>query len=265
MIPADTVAEMRLAAIASYPREAVFAYWPDGSWRELDNIHSQPRAAFRVGGDDLKLLEAKPPLVLVHTHTSGNPEPSDLDTAQQLRCGYVWAIMCLSGNGTDEVYQCSDPEYFGNGAPPAPLIGRQYLWGVRDCYTLVQGYYAINGAPIPCVPRVREPGQYKPNHPYAYNLFNYWIPRCGFKPIATHLVMPGDVVVMNVSHAYPDHCAVVLGEGKYLEHTATRSSGVRHHRSDVLERMNARYYRHKDSNAKDRSSWSIEGPLSRRD
>lgn len=251
MIPDRVVSEMKAIAITRYPHEAVFAYWSEDDWRELTNTHGQPRGAFTVGSDDLKACLDRPPRVLVHSHTTGTASPSDIDTLNQLRCGYPWGIISLEGDDAGQVWSAKGPEYFGVGAPMAPLIGRSYLWGVRDCFTLVQAYFTAQGKTVACVPRVDG----------GNNRFNDWIPKLGFKSIEGHQLEPGDVVVMQLSHTFPDHCAVYLGEGQFLEHIAKRLSGIQFHRRDVLERWNANYYRLKDSNAQDRSSWSIDRPL----
>lgn len=256
MLPPQIVAEMKAIAAARYPNEAVFAYWSEDDWRELHNIHPHPRNAFKVSSeDDLYCLE-NPPAVLIHTHCSGQAHPSDLDTVKQIASGYPWGIIAVDGttdpvSGRHLVHSISDPEFFGSGSPIEPLIGRSYLWGVRDCYTLVQSYYAVQGIRLPCVPRVLN-GNCR---------FNEWIPKVGFRRIEPHQVEPGDVGVWQLAHSYPDHCAVYLGEGRFLEQVALRRSGIQHHRFDVLARRNANYYRFKDSNAQDRASWSIDRPL----
>ena len=253
---------MKRIAVQRYPHECVFAYWPDGTWQEFKNVHHKPRGAWALGVNDLLLLNQRPPLVLLHTHPSGIPSPSDLDTVMQLRHGYAWGIMALRGNGEDRVYEVLEPEYWGPGAPVEPLTGRSYLWGIRDCFSLVRDFYALQGIEVPNVPRVTNPGDYPPNHEYAHNYFAHWIPRVGFKEIEPHQKAFGDVAVVQLAHPYPDHCAIYLGEHKYLEHTATRASEIRTHHYDRLSRMNARYYRWKKCNAKTRASWSLEGPLS---
>ena len=67
-----------------------------------------------------------------------------------------------------------------------------------------------------------------------------------------------------LTHHFNDHCAVFLGEGKYLEQRGDQTSGIRYHLNSYLERKGARFYRLKGYNAKDRATWSIEGSLPNR-
>ena len=262
MIPDSVVAEMRCVALQRYPHEAVMAYWADGSWQEFANVHSKPKGAWMVSEADEAHLEANPPLVLVHSHPSGCAEPSDLDTLQQIKSGYVWAVMAVQGDGTTPD-SCGELNYWGDGAPHAPLLGRTYLWGVRDCYTVVQAFFAQHGIHIPAVPRIRNALSYPPSHKWAFDPFGYWIGKQGlWREIDAWDAEPGDVLTYRLSHHFHDHCAVVLGEGKYLEQRGDRLSGVRFHLSSYLEQRGARYYRLKGYNAKDRASWRIEGALS---
>ena len=165
------------------------------------------------------------------------------------------------------MYSCTGPEYFGDGSPhlQEPLIGRQYLWGVRDCYTLVQGFFAQNGIHIPSVPRVFLPMSEKPSHAFAHKPFDHWIEKQGIWSVIDHWhAEPGDTVTYRLSHHFRDHCAVYLGEGKYLEQRGTSASRIRYHESSYLEQRGARFYRLKGYNAQDRATWRIETPLPQR-
>lgn len=263
MLAAEVVDELKRLARQRYPHEMVVACYDDGTWQEFANVHPKPCGAWSVSEADEAAIKARPPLVLVHSHPSGIPEPSDLDTQVQIECGYVWAVIAVDGDG-QHVTRVGEPEYFGDGAPHAPLLGRTYLWGVRDCYTLIQGYFALQGISIPTVPRCRWPLQASGHHPYARNPFVHFIEKQGLwtKLDGEWEMEAGDVVVYQMTHTFLDHCAVYLGEGKYLEQTARRLSGIRFHLSSYLERKNACYYRLKGYNAKDRASWRIEGAVS---
>lgn len=263
MITADVTAEFKRIAAERFPNEAVMAYWPDGTWRELTNQHPRPQGEFLIRGEELKLLQRKPPLVLVHSHTSGHAFPSDDDTVAQIASGYVWAVISVQGTGDAEkgytLGRIGDPEYFGDGAPQAPLHGRRYLHGVRDCYTLLQSFYAKQGIHIPTCPRVLRPDTYPRNHPYAHDLFGFHIRKQGlWTRIQAYELEPGDAVLFELSHPFHDHCAVYAGEGKYLEQTALRRSGFTTYERSYLSERNAHYYRLKDYNAQDRASWCFE-------
>lgn len=265
MIPNHVTAEMRKLAMLRYPCEAVFAYWADGTWRELVNTGEAPRDMFALSPSDNRLLEQSPPLVLVHSHCKGpdSARPSDEDTLSQFDAGYTWGIICVSGwtdnLGKHHFNSCTGPEYFGAHRPHEPLLGRSYLWGVRDCYTLVQGYYAQQGIVIPSVPKVFAPLREAPSHKFAHKPFDYWIEELGlWDEIKPWNAEPGDAVTYRLTHHFRDHCAVFLGESKYLEQRGTSLSCIKHHNEAYLEKKGARYYRLKGYNAQDRALWQIK-------
>ncbi|WP_288484759.1 NlpC/P60 family protein [uncultured Novosphingobium sp.] len=208
--------------LRAWPNEAIVAIWKDGSWRELANTHPDPTRAFSISHEDQSSLLVKRPALYLHSHPNGSAEPSDRDTENQLATGWTWGIVAVHGN-LSGVYDISYPEIWGPEKPVEPLLGRSYLWGVRDCWTLCEDYYRASGRILDPIPRVREPGNHH-HHARARDPFRYWPPRLGFKPIEREQRQPGDLAIMFWKSPIANHCAVYLGEGKYLHQLIERTS-----------------------------------------
>ena len=240
------------------------AVWADGTWEELENRHRAPQGAFSLSTEDTARLMSRPPLVLLHSHCHGSAEVSDADSLCQRASGWTWGIVAVTVNEYGEVYHVATPEYFGPLAPRPPLEGRTYLWGVRDCFTLLRDYYAEQGITLGDVLRIRTPAIYPASH-WAHRYFDHWIKQLGFKEVARHERLPGDAVTMQVEGAMQaNHCAIYMGEGKYMQQFTKRTSGIfqTDHEDRYLERTSARFYRLKAANAKSRSTRSVQGAAS---
>ncbi|QCB39209.1 hypothetical protein E5554_16065 [Sphingobium sp. PAMC28499] len=214
--------EIKPIFMRAWPREAIVAIWPDGSWREIENINPAPHEAFSYSHADNALLLNKRPALFLHSHPHGSAEPSDRDTESQIATGWTWGIVAVHANLTG-VTDVSYPEIWGPEKPVEPLLGRTYLWGIRDCWSLCEDYYRASGRVIDPIPRVREPGQHHA-HARGQDPFRYWPPRLGFKPVDRADRQPGDLAIMFWNSPIANHCAIYLGEGRYLHQLSQRHS-----------------------------------------
>jgi proteasome lid subunit RPN8/RPN11 len=214
--------EIKPVFLNAWPKEAIVAIWADGSWREFENVNPEPIKAFSISHEDNATLLAKRPALFLHSHPNGRAWPSDRDTESQIATGWTWGIVPVYGN-LSGVYDIGRPEVWGPEKPTEPLLGRTYLWGIRDCWTLCEDFYAASGRKLDPIPRVEEPGQH---HPLArgQDPFRYWPPRLGFKAVQRHERQPGDLAIMFFNSPIANHCAIYLGEGKYLHQLRNRHS-----------------------------------------
>jgi len=214
--------EIKPVFIRAWPNEAIVAIWDDGTWREFPNVCDQPTHGFELAHEDKAVLLDRRPALFLHSHPHGSAEPSDRDTESQIATGWTWGIVPVHGNMSG-VYDIGFPEIWGPEKPVEPLLGRSYLWGVRDCWTLCEDYYRAHEGKLDPIPRVREPG---PHHPHARGRdpFRYWPPVLGFERIDRDQRQPGDLVIMFWNSPIANHCAVYLGEGKYLHQLINRHS-----------------------------------------
>ena len=234
-IPADTWKAIK-PLFRTLEREVAVVVWKDGSFDELANLHPEPVCNVRFTPEDKERLQDNGNvLAVLHSHPSGIAEPSDADSAGQLAMGVPWGVVAIkSTNGI--ITRINEPECWGDGVAIPPLLGRTYLWNVRDCFSLVRDYYRLQGHTVPQALRSRAPGLYPPADPRA-RPFTTWAPLCGFRAINSRDRQPGDTVTMrmrnwsdpervNWPRTEPNHCAIYLGNAKYLHQLRDTVSGT---------------------------------------
>lgn len=247
-LPIEMWEEMKPIFREAFPNEAVVAIHGD-KWRQLENISSRPAHMFELRPEDTAWLHRNPPDLFLHSHPSppASQEPSDNDTIMQLKMGWNWGIVAVTGNLEGDVYNVAYPECWGDGIAIQPLVGRSYLWAVRDCWTLCRDWYRTNGYEIDNIPRSRDPDIYPVGHA-LHDQFAHFPKQIGFKQVARHERQKGDTALMMFRSANRyNHCGLYLGEGKYLHQLEGKTSEVwiPHNEEQIIERWNLIYWRPK--------------------
>jgi proteasome lid subunit RPN8/RPN11 len=161
-------------------------------------------------------------LAVVHSHPDAPaflPSEADriIDRVGCERSGLPWVIVGWPGADMLTI----TPEGY-----VAPLLGRQFVYGVLDCYTLMQDWYRQElKIDVPKPPREADrPDWWKrgPNGEPPHDLYLEGFEAAGFS-LVEHLER-GDVILIQLQADVANHCAIYLGDQVILHHVWGRLS-----------------------------------------
>lgn len=171
------------------------------------NIASNPRTEFEIALKDYSahLIEGRLQAV-IHSHVSINYErldprtPSYADQASWMSMGNIpWLIYHTNG------HEVSEPLVMDDSNPP-PLLEREYIYGIQDCYSIIRDYYRMElSILLPNVPR--EPEFWKTGNDYYGKYFEEF----GFYEVPQAEATINDLVFMQIGCDVVNHAGVITG------------------------------------------------------
>lgn len=200
-------------AKAEFPREACGLFTVDTNgvlYHACENI-SKDRDTFIMAPEDyLKATKFGKVVGLFHSHCNCPPTPSDADRAVCEATQVPSYIFSLPNELWETVY----PAGF-----EAPYLGRRWVYGVFDCYSLMKDWLKREKK-IELPEFERRPEWWNKGE----NLFLDNLELNGFKKIPLKELQRGDIILMQISSKVPNHVAVYLGNDKILQHLINRIS-----------------------------------------
>jgi cell wall-associated NlpC family hydrolase len=213
-------ADFRADVLMRYPNEAV-GYVIKGEYVPVNNSSATPDKTFEIAPIDQFVNRCHDEVqCLLHSHTYDlnqqhqfPPEwPSETDMRSWLGDNLPWGICATEGTGISEIV------WLDEGAEPAPLVGRRFIHGIHDCYSIIRDYFKIHrGIILPN--QVREMDWWFTEK----NLYLDNFERCGFVEVDRNNPEIGDVVLMAVVNDKVSHAAVVTGPNEILHHLLNRT------------------------------------------
>ena len=149
-------------------------------------------------------------IAVVHSHPTTKPDPSPADQLSCNRTGLPWVIV---NPKTEQWGYCEPRDY------ELPYVGRQFVFGIVDCYTLLRDWYSREWGlmldDFPRRDRFWERGE---------NLYVDGFKSQGFRQVPLDDLQRGDGILMQLGADLPNHGAIYLGDQQILHHVQGRLS-----------------------------------------
>ena len=194
-----------------------------------NNLSTYSQQCFILDPEDYVKADALGEITaIVHSHPVTPPSPSQADKVSCEQSGLKWHIV----NPKTETWGYCEP----TGYKP-PLIGRQWVWGVTDCWSLVRDYYKEqHNIELLDYQRPTTPQDFLDNP-----LFEQYAERTGFRQLnKDEKLQKGDVLLMSILHPTLNHVAIFLGDD-ILHHLADRLSTREPYNEWLLKCTGKRY------------------------
>lgn len=208
--------ELALAhALQEFPREAcglVLIAKGREKYFPCQNLASNPNEMFVLDPDDYARAEDLGEITeIFHSHPHSTCMPSEADRVACENSNLTWTI-CSPQLNTWHTFQ---PCGFR-----APLVGREWVWGVTDCWALVRDWYAENGLMIRDWERPATIQEFERNP-----LFDKLWKDTGFFVVKDEDdLQVGDSLLMQIQGTGLNHIAVYTGDQMVLHHVRNRLS-----------------------------------------
>lgn len=209
-------------AVKSVPREMcgllIYSTKEDAViFKEVPNTHPDPMNFFRIDARAIAAVSIGGDSVLayVHSHPTGSSQPSPSDVADMNLHGKPFIIVSARDRTVNTWYPTN-----------VPLVGRQYIHGKQDCYTIVRDYYQRElGIELPDFER--EDRWWENAEGKALYVDNFR--EAGFVPVGAMDMRQHDVLLCYWgSTKHVNHALIYLGaDGKLKSEETTPCTGAR--------------------------------------
>lgn len=218
--------ELLQCALRNAPFEMCGAIVEDDTTKELrfmqvKNVHADPKNSFTMDYLELDAIETYDGTTIVayaHSHPSGTCQPSATDRAQ-----------CNLHNKPYVIVGTLDKQVLTLMPNTVPLLGREYVHVLQDCYSLVRDYYLRElGITIPDYARdtlwwenAQNESLYEVNFKSAGFV---QVPKTTMSNLKRH-----DVLITRWGNtAHPNHALIYLGsDGQLVSEASTEVLGDR--------------------------------------
>ncbi|WP_414446863.1 C40 family peptidase [Burkholderia sp. 22PA0099] len=223
-----TKAAIAAHAIAAYPHECVGLVVQVGGaeqYMPCTNSATEPTEQFMLSAEEFARCEdAGEVVALVHSHPGARAQPSAADRAVCEASEIARWVIVSVGVQEDGSIAVDDWCEFGPTGFIAPLVGRQFVHGVHDCFSIIRDWYRIERGVV--IPDFERRDDWWNDGSTSLYVDNYRT--AGFVAVGVDAVLElGDVMLMQIrsKNGVPNHAGIYIGGGHFLHHMHGRLSG----------------------------------------
>lgn len=208
--------------LSQYPREACAIVVDDGKLKVIncENTHDDPLNNFRIDANVIADYVINGQLkAVLHSHIAKSNHQGDIRTPSgndiegHITSGVPWGIVATDGKTVSDLLWLDDDEIL-------PLLGRQFISGIHDCFNIWRDYYNLNFG--------IKMKRYAIDYNWWNNNFNFYsdenIASEGFIEIPFKDVKEHDVIIFKIASHVPNHVGVCTGNNKMIHQLNHRLS-----------------------------------------
>ena len=175
------------------------------------NLANDQISYFIIDPDDWANAEDSGELIgLIHSHPKGSIFPSEADKQACEYLGLKWHIYSPE---LDDWYS-----FKPSGYKASSVIGKTWIWGAADCWSLVVEYFKSINLEVKDWPRPKDPKEM-----FTNGLFEYALPKTGLIEVKDD-IQKNDVLLMSMGKYKGCHVGIYVGEQMVLHHQIGRLS-----------------------------------------
>jgi proteasome lid subunit RPN8/RPN11 len=209
--------QIRAIGIAEHElnREACGFILSDGEVYQCENLSQSPEVEFIIDSKLYASKERKPGISMIfHSHCNGNDKftAADVDLIHRTQK----PLILYDTHRND--FKIADPS--GN----TPLLGRFFLYGIYDCFSIVRDYYKRErGIELLNYSRSSDRAVWDETE---WDIIDVEYEKAGFKLVKQP--EQGDLLAMSIGSNVKgiNHLAVYLGDDKFIHQLSNRKSCI---------------------------------------
>lgn len=217
MIDSKVFKKMKDAASREFPKEACgFLLKCDDQIEVFQsrNDARYPKTEFLINPDEyLRALELGEIVAVWHSHTDGNIHPTEADLAGCEASGLTWFLFNVDKENHD--FKFYNLINFSPKGYEAPYVGRPYIFGSFDCWTICRDFYKREfQIELPDYPRIQnfwesDKTSFFDNHFHEADLID----------VSDRELVYGDIIYFQTDlTGNTNHAAIYVGDEKILHH-----------------------------------------------
>lgn len=204
----DWKSDFKQHALLAYPNECLGFLFDNNTYMpvsEGNDSYVNTTAKIFIEYEDM--IKA-----ICHSHTSDKLWPSKVDMIAQMRSALPSALVFCKEN------ICSEPLFFGDIVFRKEYLGRQYVSGITDCYTLIRDYYWFEkNIFLPEFPRDNN------WHETMQDMYERHLNDVGVDKIELNSIKSGDVVLLKIGKTI-SHAGIFIEPNLLLHHARGKYS-----------------------------------------